>query len=340
MKTIDENVKISNSFLENDGIDIIFLGNPGVGKSTLASSFSGGVFESGPSWGRGLTTETCFRKDGKGRNIRWLDTPGLNDPEIRSQAIVEIEKAIHMSIEKGRGVKVVFVCFLQAGRINPLDIITINDVMTSIKLCNGESPRPNSYTVLFNKMDTKMIKDPEFQTHGKYKIEGYFRSNENENPGKLIAEIPTTSIIYFPMDARKMSATNKRLFDETDDSIENKALVSLAEMQLVFQSQTLKIEEIERISSEFPDLPQVQKRFEQEKEPMNDWFDEKTHEWRQQDMTRTEELLRTILSITSVVAAMNLPPTWKKVAGAAYTIVGLFGYLLKRNESVKEYKED
>ena len=64
---------------------MIALGNPGSGKSTLLNSLAGEfLFESGLSIGKGLTKELGKKKN----NIAtFLDTPGLDDPKLRKDAV-------------------------------------------------------------------------------------------------------------------------------------------------------------------------------------------------------------------------------------------------------------
>ena len=67
-ESVIETVKLSKETLKKSGIDIIFIGNPGAGKSTLVSSLSGQKCKSGFNGGPGLTAELQWCNDGKGRN--------------------------------------------------------------------------------------------------------------------------------------------------------------------------------------------------------------------------------------------------------------------------------
>jgi len=187
-------------------------------------------------------------------------------------------------MNKNRGVKLVFVCFLQAGRVNPLDLSTINDVMTKIKLPNGECPGPNSYTVLFNKVDVGMMKDPGFETEGKTGIEGFFRGVKG-GKGKQTAKITTNSFIYFPAETNMMSARNERLFK---DEGKNMAIVRTAEHQLIYESATLTIKKVEKIDTEAPDVLKMQDQFNQQFAAMQAQFTKERAQW-EADRKRQEE---------------------------------------------------
>jgi GTP-binding protein EngB required for normal cell division len=105
---------------------ILFCGNPGVGKSTLCNSIFGRkVFDSGLSFGTGLTTT---KQEHIHENKVYIDTPGLEDIEMRKQAGLEIEEAL----KKNKNYKIVFVATFENGRIRPADFATINTVCEAI----------------------------------------------------------------------------------------------------------------------------------------------------------------------------------------------------------------
>jgi len=78
-------------------LNVILIGNPGVGKSTILNALTGKVnFKSGVSFGHGLTT-VCQRYVDEKNDIVYIDTPGLSDVEMRKKAAAEITKALKSS---------------------------------------------------------------------------------------------------------------------------------------------------------------------------------------------------------------------------------------------------
>lgn len=121
----------------------IFIGNPGVGKSALINSLIGKpVAQSGISAGTGLTQ---FFSSYEHSGINYMDTPGLADVEKREQAAREIESALK---KEGR-YHIFFVVTLEAGRVKPEDVTTINTVMDAVKL---ENP---GFNIVVNKLMPK-----------------------------------------------------------------------------------------------------------------------------------------------------------------------------------------
>jgi septin family protein len=136
---------------ENDSSvpsNIIFCGNPGSGKSTLLNSLIGAVrFESGVSLGEGLTKESevglpTQRSGGRS----FIDTPGLSDAAMREKAAEEIRKAFKI----GGKYSLCFVLTLQAGRVMPEDLTTIELVLTAV-------PDILDYGLIFNKVSEPVL---------------------------------------------------------------------------------------------------------------------------------------------------------------------------------------
>ena len=82
--------------------DVIFCGNPGVGKSTLLTSVSGVKFQSGFSWGEGLTNKLDFKDSPSIPGLRFGDTPGLADIAMAERAAKAITDALKDSARQGR----------------------------------------------------------------------------------------------------------------------------------------------------------------------------------------------------------------------------------------------
>jgi len=184
----------------SDPTDIIFCGNPGIGKSTILSSISGLQFESGLSFGSGLTSELKFQES-KYPGLRFGDTPGLADVNMKKKAAEAITRSLKDAAKNGRRVKIIFVVGEDAGRVRSNDFWTINKVMSAITLANGERPVMNTHAVVINKC--KFLDDPLFKTKGKDLLEKQFNTHNDMN------EFPTAFIEFLPEMSELRNARNK-----------------------------------------------------------------------------------------------------------------------------------
>ena len=134
---------------------IIFVGNPGTGKSTLLNGIIGGheaTFRSGVSFGPGLTIELQWKQDPK-TEYWYGDTPGLSDVQQRKKAALAITKALRAGEDD---YKLVFVITEEAGRVKAVDISTITTVLKAI--VEGGAVKMPKYGIIVNKISKKKIK--------------------------------------------------------------------------------------------------------------------------------------------------------------------------------------
>jgi len=168
--------------------DIIFCGNPGVGKSTLLSSVTGEVFKSGISWAKGLTRELAWKSCSNLPGYRFADTPGLADIDLAKQAGEAITKALTSAQNGNHEVLLFFVVNDNHGRIRTEDLYTIRNVLDSIKV-KGER-KENLYSVIVNQMDCLEVAGWKEEGEPMWKSQ-FFRSSTS-------VPYPTTSIIFLP----------------------------------------------------------------------------------------------------------------------------------------------
>jgi len=168
--------------------DVIFCGNPGVGKSTLLSSITGEVFKSGVSWAKGLTQELEWKVTSNLPGYRFADTPGLADAELAKQAGEAITQALTSAQIGNHEVLLFFVVTDNNGRIRTEDLYTIRNVLDSIKV-KGER-KHDLYSVIVNQMNCLEL--PGWKDQGEPMWKSQFFQNSPSVP------YPTSNIIFLP----------------------------------------------------------------------------------------------------------------------------------------------
>eukprot|EP01132_Coremiostelium_polycephalum_P001034 gene1034-1312_t len=157
------------------GDAIIFLGNPGAGKSTLCNSiFKKVVFRSGFSFGTGLSkVHQTYVYDDK----LYIDTPGLFDIDttMRKQAVQEIKKALSYN----KNYKLVFVIGLATGRVKGDDLAMINMICKTIKT-------DFEYGIIINAIDEKSLNKLETNEEDRKVLDQYINKRLNKHPVEVL----------------------------------------------------------------------------------------------------------------------------------------------------------
>ena len=137
-------------------LNLIFIGNPGNGKSTLLNILSNGNhFEGGPSVGTGLTGE--FEPKNYG-GIWYMDTPGICDVDDakRVTACQELSRALKSEETATRVYKVFFVVGEKSARAHLDDQGMFDQVMDAVPELTG-----GNYGVIVNQVSDFFMKLPE-----------------------------------------------------------------------------------------------------------------------------------------------------------------------------------
>jgi len=130
--------------------NFLFIGNPGVGKSTLLNGMvREALFKSGLSYGKGMTYKLDVQRP-EGQPHTFMDTPGLADAEMRQQAAAAITEALKQSGHY----KVFFVITLEAGRVKPADVTTMKLVLDAAPTITSDG-----YGIILNQLPPKEYRD-------------------------------------------------------------------------------------------------------------------------------------------------------------------------------------
>ncbi|KAG0376222.1 hypothetical protein BGX24_008114 [Mortierella sp. AD032] len=136
-ESMSDNAFKNGSVVFSQDTNIVFVGNPGVGKSALLNVF-GGSFESGCSEVAGLTrqvTKVPVPATLNGRPLCLFDIPGIDDciEEGGDDTIVKHLQMLQEALNGGGHFAIFFVITPRNGRIEPSDYMMMKTVLDSLK---------------------------------------------------------------------------------------------------------------------------------------------------------------------------------------------------------------
>ena len=154
----------------------LFIGNLGVGKSTLINCLAEKVlFKNGVSIGGGMTYQL---EEKKHNGITFMDTPGLADIKLRKAAAQAITKAL----KKNGTYQIFFVVTLEAGRVRAQGL-------TTIRLVLENATDITSYSLIVNKLTPRLYKEllgNEGKKLRQLVAELNFRGAQNVHPPEIL----------------------------------------------------------------------------------------------------------------------------------------------------------
>ncbi|GJJ77060.1 hypothetical protein EMPS_09419 [Entomortierella parvispora] len=124
-----------SSDLATHTTSVIFVGNPGVGKSALLNAL-GGTFDSGFSRVSGLTRQATTQElELKGRPIRLVDMPGIYDSgrENKEGNFLRNLELLQATLNNGDDYVLFFVISPRRGRIDSSDLALLKLVLDNIE---------------------------------------------------------------------------------------------------------------------------------------------------------------------------------------------------------------
>lgn len=197
-----ENDRTLRRFRSGDTVKChyVFVGNPGLGKSTLINSFlQRQVFASGPSFGTGLTE--VLHKVEVEEGI-FVDTPGLDDIKAREKAAEEISKALKLT----GSYRLFFVVGLEVGRVRPQDCVTMKLVLDA---CHDIPEFQSSfrYSIIINKLGPKI----------KHSIEHDEQRRQEVLAGLFNTMGKKTNSIYYAPKVEDLEEAENEIFEMPKD---------------------------------------------------------------------------------------------------------------------------
>lgn len=302
----EEEEKPINNFSADE--IVVFCGNPGVGKSSLCNSiFQKPVFKSGARVGKGKTTH---KQEFMHNERLYIDTPGLDDIQMRKQAAEEIEKAL----KHNDNYKIIFVATLESGSIRSTDLVTINTVCDAIKT-------DFEYGIIFNKVTNPIIRQL-----SKEGIDQYLTTLNKKPWSTLIlkkdSDMEDEEDMYFSIDSENRKELTRfiyalkanrildtdvnkidvREFEEKINEIEQRYKKEIAELGKRNEEQAAKIntidiqlqqssEELRKQKEEAEKIKQQQQQYKEEAEKQKKEFEERER-IRENQLQQSSEALK------------------------------------------------